>query len=80
MNVIESLKPFWIPIIRYGTIILGVLLVLFKARQSGKDAVKNNMIEKTLQGIKTHEKIADNINSLDNATVNKLYEQELKRD
>ncbi len=77
--MLELLKPFWIAIGKWTTIAAGVIFMLIKIRQSGKDAVKVDSLEKTLQGLKTHDKIERNINTIDDDAINKLYEQELKR-
>ncbi len=78
--MLELLKPFWIAIGKWAAIAVGVIFMLIKIRQSGKDAARADSLEKTLEGLKTHDKIERNINTLDDNAINKLYEQELKRD
>jgi len=57
--MIEILKYFW----KYIAITGGVLLVLFKARQSGKDAVKHENMVSTLNAVKQREKTSQFVDS-----------------
>lgn len=45
-------RSSWLSIAKWGGIALGVLLVLLKARQSGKDAVRVENLEKDLEHAK----------------------------
>lgn len=70
--MIELLKPFWMGVIKWGAIVGGILLVLFKVRQSGKDAVQNENIKETLEGVKVRDKIKDNIVTADDVERKRL--------
>ena len=70
--MIELLKPFWIGIVKWGAIVGGILLVLLKVRQSGKDAVKKDALEKTLDGVMARDKIEDKVASAGNAERERL--------
>ncbi len=76
----EFLKPFWIEILKYSSMAFGLFVVLFKIRQSGTQAEQRKQAMETLKAIKAHDKIERNINTLNDDAINKLYEQELKRD
>lgn len=59
--MLAFLKPYWLTIAKWGGIVLGVLLVLVKVRQSGKDAVRVENLEKGLEDAKTSNEIEDAI-------------------
>jgi hypothetical protein len=46
------LKPFWLSIVKWGAVTLAVMAILFKVRQSGKDAVMVENLEKDLSNAK----------------------------
>jgi len=46
------LKPFWLSIVKWGAVTLAVMAILFKVRQSGKDAVMVENLEKDLNNAK----------------------------
>ena len=71
----ELLKPFWLGIVKWGAIMGSVLLVIFKIRQSGKDAVRNETMVETLRGVRERDKIKDNIAKSDNANRKRLREK-----
>ena len=58
-------RSSWLSIAKWGGIALGVLLVLLKARQSGKDAVRVETLEKDLESAKKTIADADSINRAD---------------
>ena len=57
--MLAFLRPYWLIIAKWGAIIGGVLLVLMKVRQSGKDAVRVENLEKGLEDAKTSSAIED---------------------
>jgi len=54
-------RPFWLMIVRWGATIVFILLMLFKVRQSGKDAVYNKQVKESLEGVKARDKIENSI-------------------
>ena len=48
-------------IIKWGAAIGFVLMVLFRVRQSGKDAVYNKQVKESLEGVKARDKIENDI-------------------
>ncbi len=70
--MLQFLKPFWLQIIKYGGIVLGVILILFRARQSGKEAEEAKSMLETLKGLKTRDKIENNIANINDNKLNKL--------
>lgn len=59
--MIELLKPFWSATVKYCLIVGAALLVLFKARQSGKESVRNENIKESLKGVKVRDKVENNV-------------------
>ncbi len=57
----ELLRPIWITLVKWGAIVGGILLILFKVRQSGKDIVRNENIKETLDGVEARDKVEDHI-------------------
>ncbi len=78
--ILSLLKPFWLQIVKYGAIIGGVLLVLFKARQSGKEVQQRKQAIETLRGVKVRDKIQDKVNFASDADIDRMYQQQIKRD
>lgn len=46
------MKPYWLSIVKWGAVVMAVLAILFKVRQSGKDAVRVEHLEKDLSNAK----------------------------
>lgn len=44
--MLSFLKPFWLDIVKWGGIILGVGAVLFSARQSGRNAERVDQVKR----------------------------------
>ena len=59
------LSKLWLTIAGWSAAIIGVLAILFKVRQSGKDSVKMHNMKEALEGVKTRDKIENNIKSAD---------------
>lgn len=76
----ELLKPFWLIICKWGLIIGGVFLVLLKIRESGKNQVKQDNLEKSLNAVLERNRIENDLNNLSDDKLNKLYSNEIKRD
>lgn len=70
--MLELLKPFWIEIIKYGGMIMGIIIVLFKTRQSGKEFVERKEAMETLKGVQISDKIDNNIANVDNNHLERL--------
>lgn len=73
----ELFKPF---IIKWGAFIGGILLILFKVRQSGRKEEEQRSMLETLRGIQIRDKIESDITNLSDDKLNKLYKNEVKRD
>ncbi len=78
--IIQILKPFWLSILKYGSIAAGILFVLFKAKQSGKVTAENKQLSKTLNAVQARDKIETNLYNLSDARLDKLYQEHIKRD
>lgn len=78
--ILNLLKPFWLQIVKYGTILGGVLVVLFKARQSGKEVQQRKQAIETLRGIKVRDNIQNKVDSASDAAIDRMYQQQIKRD
>lgn len=63
----ELLKPFWDIIAKWGGIVAGIVLVLFKARQAGEQAMQRKQAMETLKSVQTRDKIENGVNT-DNAS------------
>lgn len=75
----ELLKPFWVAIVKYSVIISGVLLVLLRARKSGKDAKEGQDANATLEAIYERDKIANDVRNYNDAQLDSVYEKYIKR-
>lgn len=70
--MLTLIKPFFLIIGRWIAIISGVLLVLFKIRQSGTQAEQRKEAMETLAGVKTRDKIENDIARTSDSKLNKL--------
>lgn len=66
--MLTILKPFWLSILKYASIAGAVLLVVFKIRQSGRDAERVENMKETLSHVKIRDAIERDVNRNDNAT------------
>lgn len=78
--MLELLKPFWLIICKWGAIFGGILLVILKARQSGKQVEQRKEAIETLRGVKVRDKIQDEVDSASDADIECMYNQQIKRD
>lgn len=53
-------------IIKYIGLTIGILVILFKTRQSGKDSVKVDILKETVKGVEIRDEIKNNISSASN--------------
>ena len=65
--MLNILKPIWLPFIKFGALIFGILLVLLKVRQSGKQSEQQEQINKTLKEVQTRDKIEQDVNNSNDA-------------
>lgn len=49
--MLNLLKPFWLSIVKYAAIAGGILLVVLKIRQSGRDAERVENLEKVVENV-----------------------------
>ena len=77
--MLELLKPFFGVILQWAGIVGGVLLVLFKARQSGKEVIERKEAMETLKGVQTRNETQNKLNTLNDASLDKLYQDHIKR-
>lgn len=73
--MIELFKPFWMQILKYGSIIFGIVFVLFRARQSGSHAEQRKQAMDTLAGVKIRDKIENDIFSANDDKYQRLYKK-----
>ena len=69
------LRPIQLLIIKCAVIIGGVLVILFKARQSGREVEKHKAMRDTLKGVQIRDKIENNIIIANDDKYNKLREK-----
>ena len=67
-EMLNLLKPFWLSIVKYAAIVGGILLVVFKIRQSGRDAERAENIEKVVENVQIRHDVERSVNSFDNAS------------
>lgn len=68
MGFIGFLKPFWLSILKYASIAGAVLLVVFKIRQSGRDAERVENMERVQEYVEIRNAVERDVNRNDNAT------------
>lgn len=73
--MLTLLAPFWQAILKWGSAAVGILFILFKVRQSGKDSINNKNLETTLKSVQERDEIEDNIKSADDNERNSLREK-----
>lgn len=61
--ILNLLKPFWSVILQWGGIALGAAFIMFRARQSGKQAVERQQAMETLKGVKTREDVDKSVDA-----------------
>lgn len=66
--MLSLLKPFWLTIAKYAAIAGSILLIVFKIRQSGRDAERAENMKETLSHVKIRDAIERDVNRNDNAT------------
>lgn len=66
--MLNLLKPFWLSILKYVSIAGAIMLVVFKIRQSGRDAERVENMKETLSHVKIRDAIERDVNRNDNAT------------
>jgi len=59
------ISSLWIKIAQISSAALAVVFVLFKARESGKESVRKDNLDKTLKGIKIRDEVENDIDSAD---------------
>lgn len=50
-------------IIKYVGLAIGILVILFKTRQSGKDSIKVDILKETVKGVEIRDKVKNNIST-----------------
>jgi len=66
--LINFLKPYWLSIAKYASIAGGILLVVLKIRQSGRDAERVENMEEVLKHEQVRDAIERDVNRSNNAT------------
>lgn len=66
--MLAFLRPYWLSIAKYAAIAGGVLLLVFKIRQSGRDAERVENMKEVLEHVEIRDAIERDINRDDNAT------------
>lgn len=73
--MMDILKPFFSVILKWGGIASGMLLIIFKIRQSGTQAEQRKEAMDTLAEVRTRDKIANDIANSSDSKLNKLYQK-----
>lgn len=68
-------KPIYLIIGKWLGIIGAVLLVLFRVRQSGKDAERHKVMRDTLEGVRIRDKIENDVATSDTHSLRKKWER-----
>lgn len=66
--MLNLLKPFWLSIAKYAALAGGILLLVFKIRQSGRDAERVENMEKVQKYEQIRDAVERDVNRSDNAT------------
>lgn len=72
------LKPFYLPILKWSGIALGLFLAWFKIHHDGVKDEKAKEAVQTLKDVETREKIEQTISGLSDDKLNKLYDKDTK--
>jgi len=75
-----TLLQVWKELLVVGTIAGGVLLVLFKARDAGRQAERNESLQKTMKVVRERNEIRRDIVVVDDAEHQRLREKWTERD
>lgn len=73
--MLNFLKPIWLTILKWSGIVGGILLLLAKVKQSGKDEEDNKLIKNTLKEVQVRDKIENDIASAGDAKLNSLHKR-----
>lgn len=73
--MLEFLKPFWLAIVKWAAIAGAIALVLFKVRQSGKEAEQHKAMRETLKEVRVRDRIEENIGNADDAKLKRLHDK-----
>ena len=71
--MLEIFKPFWGIIVKWTGIAIGILLILFKVRQSGKEVEQRKQAMETLKGLQTRDEIENNVSNISDTRLAKLH-------
>lgn len=66
--MLSLLKPFWLTIAKYAAIAGSILLIVFKIRQSGRDAERVENMEKVQEYVEIRNAVERDVNREHNAT------------
>lgn len=78
--ILEFLKPYYLKIIQYGSIIVGIFFFWLQAKKTGESTIKQKNAEVTLKGVSSRDNIENNLNNLSDDKLDKLYQDHIKRD
>ena len=67
-------------IYKYAALLGGLLFFVFQIRQSGKVAEQRKNAMEALKGVRTRDKIENDISNLSDDKLDKLYQNHIKRD
>lgn len=70
--MLNFLKPYWLEIVKYGALIIGVMAVLFSARQAGKHAERVGNLETSIKRLKKDAEIDARPHLGDTDLINRL--------
>lgn len=77
--MLNLLKPFWLTIAKYASIAGAIMLVVFKIRQSGRDAERVENMEKVQEYEQIRDAVERDVNRSDNATERLRFKWSRKR-
>ena len=74
-QILELLKPFWLPIAKGFFLVAGGLALWLQAKKSGEQTIKQQNVENTLKAVEENDKIKNDLNRASDVELDKLLEK-----
>lgn len=74
-TILMFLKLFWIPLVKFGGLIIAGVLFWFRAKKSGEDAIKQRDLESTLKATQDYDNAKNTISKLSDSKLDKLLSE-----
>lgn len=66
------LRPIWSIIVKWGGVFVGVIFILFKSRQAGKDAERVDNLKATLKGMQKRDEVENTVTASNDSQYKRL--------